>query len=270
MRRRTLRSHKEDEGSSTDKKNVGGAIDRDMNTSFTAFLLRRVSLHEVSEYFPVSAMNDLFVKELNLILAREELDDATREDLERLRSLNLVAYVDSSTRRAGIGEGERDEVVHDLLVRLLVSPGSLFAKWDRKSPMTARLKVAIKNSLISAAKARQNRAKRFQDLPDTVASRQCDDDPSVIERFRDELRRRLGDAAVKVFDTRLNGEDIKSLIGSEGMSSYRLKQLVQRIKEVARGFGDDCLQSMVSKMSVQESETLAKRFGRHEPVSARP
>jgi len=137
--------------------------------------------------------------------------------------------------------------------------------------MSARMKTAIKNHIITLFKKKQRRERRIQKLPDTVASRQCDDDPSLIERFRDELRRRFGEAGVTVFDARLADEDIKSLIGSKGIStSYRLKQIVQGIKAAARDIGDECLQSMVARMSVQESETLARRFGRNEPASARP
>lgn len=236
-------------------------------STFTVYLLRRLPLNEVSEYFPRYVFNDLFRQDCDKVLASEELTEEVRADLIKLKSLDLVGYVDSSLRRSGFQDFELDELVSDILVRLLVQPGSLFKKWDRKGIMSARLKVAIRNGVITHAKQSHKRARRNQELPDSVASRQCDDDPELVDRFRDELRRRFGESGVNVFDARLADEDIKKLIGSEGISSsYRLKVLVQGIKAVARDFGDECLQSMVARMSVQESETLAKRFGRNETV----
>jgi hypothetical protein len=236
---------------------------------FISFLLKRLPLNEVSEYFPTTAMNDLFRKEVDRSLAQEDLDNGVRQDLERPRALNLVGYVDSSVRRSGVGEAETDEVVHDILVRFLVSPGSLFRKWDRKSPMTARLKVAIKNSLITIAKKRQKRAKRFRELPDNVALTPCTDFHGTIEVFRDALRGRYGDAHVRVFDVRMAGGEINKLIGSEGIpTSYSLKKIVADIKSLVVGWGDECLQRAVAGMIAKEEATLSKRFGRKEAVPA--
>ena len=263
----TPRSDKEDGIFSFRAEKFVCLIDMGMGT-FTNFLIHRLPLHEVSEYFPTTAMNDLFRKEVDRSLAQEDLDDGIRQDLERLRALNLVGYVDSSVRRSGVGEAETDEVVHDILVRFLVSPGSLFRKWDGKSPMTARLKVAIKNSLITIAKKRQKRAKRFRELPDNVALTPCTDH-GTIEAFRDALRGRYGDAHVRVFDVRMAGGEINKLIKSEGIpSSYSLKNIVANIKSFVVGWGDECLQRAVAGMIARENETLAKRFQRHEAVPA--
>lgn len=256
--------------SPTWKKNERLPLHTGMNTSFTEFLIRRLSLREVSEYFPVASMNQLFWAELNKILTTESLAEDVTADLERLTSLNLVGYVDSSVRRSGVAEADRDEVVHDLLVRLLVSPGSLFRKWNRQGPLSARIKVAVRNSLISVAKKRQRHARRFQDLPDTVASPTCPDSYGLIEAFRDEVRKRFGAAHLRVFDTRMVGNDIKGQVGSEGIpTSYRLKQIVQDLKELAGDFGDECIRQLVRKMQVQEAETLRKRFGEKETLPVR-
>ena len=219
--------------------------------------------------FPRYGFNDLFRQDCDKVLESEELTEEVRADLMSLRTLDLVGYVSSSLRRSGFQDFELDEIVSDMLIRLLVSPGSLFKKWDRKGIMSARMKVAIRNGVITHAKQSQKRKRRYQELPDSVASRQCADDPEIIERFRDELRRRFGKAGVSVFDARLVDEDIKKLIGSEGISSsYRLKVLVQGIKAVAQDFGDECLQGMVARMSVQEADTLARRFGGRNAVPA--
>lgn len=231
--------------------------------TFTEFLLARLPLAEASIYFPRQFFNDVFRKDIERILSTEILDKQVVDDLTRVKDLDLVGYVDSSLRRSGFKDWELDEILSDMLVRLLVDPGSLMKKWDRKSPMSARLKVAVRNSIITLAKKKQRRARRFQELPDAVEAKGCESDSSLIDQFREELRKRLGEAAVRVFDTRLADEDIKRLVGSSGIpSSYRLKTIVQGIKEIARGFGDECLQGMVAKMSVQESDTLARRFRR--------
>jgi hypothetical protein len=240
-----------------------------MRTSFTCFLLHRLPLREVSEWFPRYVFNDLYRQDLERIFSSETLDKDVSEDLAKVKDLDLVGYVDSSLRRSGFADWELDEAVSDILVRLLVEPGPLVKRWDRKSPMSARLKVAIKNQVITAAKNRQRRAKRFQELPDAVPSRPCQDDVGTINAFRDSLRSQYGDAHVRVLDVRLAGNDIKGLIGSEGIpSAYALKRIVQDIKHFVVGWGDSCLERAVSQMQVKEEETLVKRFGRKDPFPA--
>lgn len=244
-----------------------------MNTSFTAFLLRRVPLHEHSEWFPKQFFNLTFRQQADDILAKEELIPEVRADLIKIKSLDLVGYVDSSLKRSGAKDFELDEKASEILVRLLAIPGSLFKKWDRRSPMTARLKVAIRNSIITLAKKSQRRKKRFQELPDSLAAPPCLDDVGTINAFRDSLRNQFGDAHVQVLDVRLAGNDIKGLIGSREIpTSYRLKTIVQDIKQylVKVGLGDDCLQRAISQLQVKEEETLQRRFGRKEPAPVTP
>lgn len=240
-----------------------------MNTSFTAFLLRRIPLHEVSDYFPKHIFNQTFAENCDEILGKEELTPEVRADLVRLKGLDLVGYLDSSLRRSGFQEFESDELVSDILVQLLFTPGSLFKKWDRKGIMSARLKVAIRNSIITLAKKSQKRKKRSHELPDDLASPPCLDDVGMINAFRDSLRSQYGDAHLQVLDVRLAGNDIKGLIGSREIpSSFRLKQIVKDIKAFVVGWGDSCLERAVSQMQVKEEEILRKRFGRKDPVPA--
>jgi hypothetical protein len=234
---------------------------------FISFLLKRLPLHEVSEYFPRRMFNDLFSGRCKQILATEKLDDEVARDLTRIKDMDLVGYVDSSLRRSGVQGWQLDEVVHDLLVGFVVNPATLFKTWDRKSPMSARLKVAIKNSLITLSRIWKKRAKRFQELPNSIATRPCTDFYGTIEAFRDMLRSQFGDAHVRVFDVRVAGNDIKGLIGSEGVeTSYKLKRIVGDIKKSVIGWGDECLQRTVASLVAKEEETLRKRFGRKEAV----
>ena len=133
--------------------------------------------------------------------------------------------------------------------------------------MSARMKVAIRNSIFTVAKKRQRRARRYQELPDTVATRPCQDDIGMINAFRDALRSQYGEDHVRVLDVRLAGNQVKALVG-DGMTSFRLKAIIRDIKDFVVGWGDECLQRAVAQMQVQEEETLAKRFRRvrSEPV----
>ena len=66
-----------------------------------------------------------------------------------------------------------------------------------------------------------------------------------------------------MFDHRLAGGDSKELIGIPGIeTSYKLKKIVQQIKEAAREYGskDPEFLSMVERAFAQESETMARRF----------
>lgn len=240
-----------------------------MDSSFVKFLLRRIPLSEVTEYFPRRIFNDIFRETCNGIFDAEELSPEVRTDLFKIAKIDLVGYVDSSLRRSGFQEFELDEFVSEILVQLLVTPGSLFKKWNRQGILSARLKVAIRNAVITLAKKSKTKKRRLQELPNNLPDSevQCVNDPHLIQQFRDELHRRIGEPAVRVFDCRLADDDIKTLIGSEGIgTSYRLKQLVSRIKEVATTFGDECFQAMVARMQVREAETLRKRFGKTRKV----
>jgi hypothetical protein len=236
-------------------------LDRGMNTSFTFFLLGRLPLHEVSEYFPKQYFNQAFKEACERILASEQLAPEVRKDLLRAKEIDLVGYADSSLRRSSVQDFELDEAVSEILVRLLITPGSLFKKWDRKSPMSARLKVAIRNSIITMAKKRQKRAKRSEELTADLASPLCHDDSETINAFRDALRSQFGDDHVRVLDARLAGEEVKTLVSSLG-SAWRIKAIVRDIKSFVVGWGDECLQRAVAQMQVKEEETLARRFGR--------
>jgi hypothetical protein len=247
---------------------VGVTLHRGMSTSFTLFLLRRVPLNEVSEYFPKQYFNEAFREACEKILMSEQLAPAVREDLLRVKGLDLVGYADSSLRRSSVQDFELDATVSEILVRLLITPGSLFKKWDRKSPISARLKVAIRNSIITMAKKRQKRAKRSEELTADLASPLCRDDSETINAFRDALRSQYGDDHVRVLDARLAGDEVKTLVSSLG-SAWRIKAIVRDIKSFVVGWGDECLQRAVAQMQVKEEETLAKRFGRTPAGAAR-
>lgn len=92
-----------------------------------------------------------------------------------------------------------------------------------------------------------------------------DGEDETIERFRQEVQDKLGDLAVAVLDAKLDGVNVKNLVGMPELvspSHYQIKKTVQQIKQLAASFGDENFRLMVAKAMADEQETLAKRFGR--------
>lgn len=88
------------------------------------------------------------------------------------------------------------------------------------------------------------------------------DDGDLIHQFRQWLRQRLGEVAVRVFDWRLEDRDSKELIGGQGIpTSHALKTLVRKIKAAAIAWGrsDPEFLVRVQKLMGEEAETVAKR-----------
>jgi hypothetical protein len=239
--------------------------------NFFTYLITHRPLLEVTELFPRQAMNELFQREIRDALPRVE-DPHIKEDLESLSKMDFVGYIDRALRNASIGDEELDEMVQRVVVKLLVSPGSLFRGWNLSTPMTARLKLAVRNSAITIGERTAKRRKRTQELsPDLPAGRAGSTD-DLVHEFRLWLRLRYGETAVRVFDARLAGEDIKGLIGTDGIpSAYALKRIVQGIKAGAMAWtkSDPELNFLVQKMMDAEAGTVAKRLGRKEPQPTR-
>jgi len=245
------------------KENIGSGIDRVMNR-FTDFLARRLPLIEVTELFPTGKMNDLFTREILRVLPAVQ-GTQLGDDLARLVGMNFVGYIDKSLRSAGFGDAERDGLVHDLVVKLLVTPGGLVSGWKMDAPLSARFKRSVKNAIVTLGQKQSRRRKRIRDLPDDQIQREKpQSDEDLVHDFRVWLRQRHGEPAVKVFDARLNREDIKSLIGQDGITAYGLKLIVSQIKASAVLWAgtDPVFQLKVRRLMDAESQTLAKRFGR--------
>ena len=80
-----------------------------------------------------SAYNDLFRQELERLLSR--LTDPTqRQHAETMLDFDWTRYIAGAIRRsAGItNQDEIDEKVHEIVIRMLVSPGGLFRDYDER------------------------------------------------------------------------------------------------------------------------------------------
>lgn len=212
-------------------------------------------------------MNQLIQREIEEVISQVE-DPEIRNDLERLYQMDYAGYIDKSLRGAGFRDPELDELVNDIIVKLVVSPGGLVSRWKRDAPLSFRFKRAVKNAVTTLGERAVKQRRRFTPLPDAeLQEKQPQSQEDLIEDFRKWIGKTLGPSAVAVFQARLAGQDIKDLVGtaSAGIpSSYVLKKIVQQIKASAVDWAgaDPVFQEKIRRLMDRESLTVAKRFGR--------
>src|SRR5271157_5147364 len=169
-----------------------------MNLTFRLWLLLR-------ENFDPAAYDDLFNKELDTVLPTlRNADD--RKRLASMRGRGCTNYIAACLRNAGFREqGDLEERIHDVVVRLLVSPGGLFRDYDegRHGSLDFRFKRSVSNAVKNMAEKERNRRKYLPSgiTAEYVPARSTPThDPTLVERFRTMLQSRLGDLAVAILD----------------------------------------------------------------------
>jgi hypothetical protein len=237
--------------------------------SFQFWLLLR-------EQFDRQAYNDLFRQELERLLSR--LTDPTqRQHAEAMRDFDWTRYIAGAIRRsAGItSQDEIDEKVHEIAIRMLVSPGTLFRNYDerRHGPFPLRFKRTLANTLKNSAERERNRKRYIPSVPirqefvpggitadDLVARGTPEDDPRLLDDFRELVKRQLGAIPVRIFDARLEGIEMKNV---PGVSSYTVKKTVQEIKALAKKYaiavGDPSLLRQIEHLMAAEEMTVQRR-----------
>jgi len=218
-------------------------------------------LREISELFPKRGIQDLLDRESARL--REKTDDpALLQHLDDFGRLDVPGYIDSALRRAGFHENERDALVHDICVKLLM--GSFFRGWTGQS-LVARFKVTVRNAISTLQSRAAKKRRRQVDLPDELAAAPRPDG-EIVDEFRNFLRMRFGDAVVRVLDHRLEGGgDTKDLVGTLGLeSAYKVKQAASQLKDAIRMFaaGDPELSRRLDGLFAQQQMTFDRRFGR--------
>ena len=214
----------------------------------------------------------LFDAELQKVIARTQ-DPKHRQALEGMRGFGWVSYIAAAVRNSGWrDQREIQERSHDVAVKLLV--GGLFRDYDetRHGPMDLRFKRSVGNAIRNMAELERNRRRLLPTVPiDRAAepgSMTNDDGGSekVINDFRNLVRKRLGGLGVAVLQVRLDGGEVKSLVGCKALGSpgkWKIKQVVQDIKELAREYatslGDPELLRRIERAMAAEEETVAKR-----------
>lgn len=250
-----------------------------MTTSFKFWLLSRqpdcgTEFLEVSALFDRRGYNSLFDRELNRL---RQAFPGQESKLATSASIDWVGYIARSLRNAGFRDHDIDPLTHEAVVRLLISPGGLFKDWDGQ-PVEARFKVAVRNAILNLIEKRRVRqrfptvstSQQFEPghaVGDQIAARnQMPIDGSAIDDFRTLVRNRVGNAALRILDLRLDGVDLRSVVGQESfgkLTSYRLKLIVQEIKKLAEEFaqerGDESLLRQVRRAMAGSSEVIQKR-----------
>ncbi len=249
------------------------------------------------ENFDPAAYNDLFNKEFDALLPTLRNTDGHNR-LASLRS-GWTNYIAACLRNAGFrDQGQLQELIHDIVVRLLVSPGGLFRGYDesRHGPLDLRFKRSVANAVKNVVAKEQNRRRYLPSIPidnDFVPGGVTADDlpapskpnhdpnhdPRLIDRFRTMLQSRLGDLAVAIFDARLDGHETKSLVGLPELGQpgrWVVKRVVQQIKALAHDYAqtldDPDFLSQVERLMDTEAATIARRIAtahrRRVPVGA--
>ncbi len=103
--------------------------------SFQFWLLLREQLDR-------GAYNDLFRQELERLLSRLT-DPIQRQHAETMLDFDWTRYMAGAVRRStGItSQDEIDEKVHEIVIRMLVSPGGLFRDYDERQTWTFPIEV---------------------------------------------------------------------------------------------------------------------------------
>ena len=242
--------------------------------SFNNWLLRHnfLELQEVSREFPVDAYTGLFRQQLAQVDTAEAQQQAAQ-----LSDFHWIGYIARSLRSAGFQDADIDSMTHEIVIRLLVKPGQLFAGWDGTAPIAARFKLSVRNAIYNMLEKRQARRRRIPshsigNEPDgitanDIVARSTSGD-EVVDAFRRLVRDRLGGLAEKILDLRLSGQEAKALVGSPEVgepTSYAIKMAVKAIKLLASEFGqnrgDEEFLAMIHRAMASEAETMKKRFG---------
>jgi hypothetical protein len=194
-----------------------------------------------------------------------------------MRDFDWTRYMAGAIRRStGItSQDEIDEKVHEIVIRMMVSPGTLFRNYDehRHGPFPLRFRRTLANMLKNLSERERNRKRYIPSVPirqafepggitadDLVARGTPESDPKLLDDFRELVQRTLGAIAVRVFDARLEGIEMKNV---PGVSSYTVKKTVQEIKALAKKYalavGDPNLLRQIERLMAAEEITVQRR-----------
>jgi len=233
----------------------------------TATLLQ---LLESADFFDAAAYNAVFVKEMDKLLDRIHDPDA-RQQVAELRGFDFGNYIARSLARAGFRGDDVQEHFHDVVVKLLLAPGRLFSGWQpsRHGPLDRRFKASVWNAIKNIAEKRRNYRRLMVSADPAVMA---DVHPGraaysgVLDDFRRLVGERLGALASAVLDTRLQGGEVKDLVGQPELgapTAYAVKRAVAEIKKLARWFaersGDAGFLARVERAMAGEAATAEKR-----------
>lgn len=259
-----------------------GSVNTLMNTSFSRWLIWRrptcptadlLRFLEVSSEFDQEGFNLLFYRELQQWTKQYPHQE---KNLSPLMRYNFVGYIARSLRNAGFRDHDIDPLVHEVVVKLLVAPGGLFEVSPDQAPFEPRFKASVRNAIINLVEKNRTRQRRIpsvsinqdsESAPVQVAARsEAPSDGDAVEAFRQLVRKRLGATTLAILDHRLQGGELRAVIGNEDFgkpSSYRVKLVVQSIKKLAEEFaqerGDEGFLRQVQRAMAGSSEVVQRR-----------
>ncbi len=128
---------------------------------------------------------------------------------EGLKELDWSGYIARELRKAGFRGDELDEFVHEIVVKLLVSPGKLFTGWNPRhhGPLDRRFGASVRNQIANIISKRANRRRYLPSVsigndgdgvPEDFLPASSDD--RTVADFRDLLAQRLGRDLVRCQD----------------------------------------------------------------------
>jgi hypothetical protein len=238
----------------------------------TATLLR-LRLLEHAQGFNPGDYNAVFDAELQKLLNRMA-DSEARQQVAELRGFDWANYIVRSLQRAGFRDDDaQQEAFQQIVVKLLVKPGRLFAGWEphRHGPLQRRFQAATWNAIRNIAEKSRNRRRWMHNADPTVmagqfAGKTPHNNIYIVDEFRGLVGRKLGKLALAILDTRLEGGETKSLVGNPSFGSpgrWVVKRVVGEIKSLARQFaerlGDTGFLTMMDRAFASEAETIFKR-----------
>lgn len=233
----------------------------------TEALLR---LLENAEYFDPVAYNPVFEGELEK-LAQSRPDPEVLRQVAALRGFEWGNYLARSLVRAGFRGDSVQEYFHDIVMKLLISPGKVFKNWNPKKhgPLERRFRASVWNAIRNIVEKIRIRRKWVTHIDPTVmAERNPARQPysGVLDDFRRMVADRLGTLAAAILDWRMEGRDTKDMVGRPELGSpsvYSIKREVGEIKKLAHRFavesGDPAFVRRVEKALADEAATVAKR-----------
>lgn len=187
-------------------------------------------IREVSEYFPRAQLNGLWKKMVaDLLAADHPLSAEAKNELQRMKSMDVVAYIDKTLRRAGFQDPDLDNHVQDILIKMLVT-GTLFTNF-RQGSFRARFLVSLKNAVRTLIKKKSQLSRHLELVDDLPSSHHSA--ASVDDEFRQYVLDHLGQSALDVLDHRISGGETKEMVGSSPALStaYAVKQAVRSLKK---------------------------------------
>ena len=228
-----------------------------------------LALLEHAEFFDPRSYNPAFESELEKLIARIQ-NPELRKQVSELRGFDFGGYLAGSLRKAGFKDDDLQDGFHEIAVKMLVT-GKLFSGWNPQKHgfLLQRYRRSVWNGIRNLAAKDRHRRKWFQSADPTVMAGQF---PSrgaysaLLDDFRKVVKEKLDSLALTILDTKLAGEDAKSLVGNASVGSpsiYNIKQSMRALKRLAQEFavktGNTEFINLLDRAKALEMSTVEKR-----------